>query len=1217
MPERLQIVPADHQERMAALDCTQSVLVQAPAGSGKTSLLTQRFLALLGQVDDPAEIVAITFTRAAAAEMRSRILAEIEKAASAPAPPANADPLSTAVLAHRALLHSHERGWNLLDQPMQLRISTIDSFCRELALQQPLISGLGGTLEIAAQPEVIYRRAARRVLEQMDQAPQPLREALATLLLWRDNNWLEMESLLVKMLKARDRWMRDFVLDREADLEQLRARLERPLARAVTAALQRLNELFDQAPAAREEILTLARFACEQTGGAQHAAIAEAAEFPAGPGNDPLALADAQTFYSALAGFLLTETGFRRAVNVTLGFPKERKQEKERMLTLLDTLRSIPGLEAQLLTVRTLPPARYSEDDWRIVRAAFTLLRYSAAELRVVFAEEGATDFTEIAQNALAVLEGEQEAPAEATLALVEGIRHLLVDEFQDTSRRQHALLARIVAAWPDAEGRTCFVVGDPMQSIYFFRDADAELFARVRDLGLEIPGAESLPFHSVRLTSNFRTAPQLVEQLNGAFAQIFAEDDGSGIDFAAASPARPPAPNTQIFDARMELHLEFIPQMPNAIAATPAARQAREQAAQTRTAAKEQQIEEIVEVIRMHQPRMEQAAQQAEGKYRVAVLGRARAALAPVADALRKAGIRFRAVDLEPLQDRPEIGDALALARALLNPEDRVAWLNVLRAPWCGLALADLHALTSGDDPQLLAQPVPKLLAERIALLGSEGRAAVERVLEAMQKAHKLRAQQPDASLGSWLRQVWMSVGGALTADATAAANLDLLWQALDTLPNAEQDLLGPALDAALAELTAQPDPTVDVNYGVQLMTIHKSKGLEFEVVMVPELQAAAGAAQKELLSWLERGVAAPDAGAEPTEFLIAPLQARGAERGSARAWVERMRSEREQQEMRRLLYVAATRAREELHLFARPAYKQQDGGMELAAPRVSLLKTAWPALGAEIAVRFAAWVNAQASTEESDAEEGTLVALAASGDLQAAKPSRTSYLLRLPMERAPAAEDAPRPAAPAATEAPELYARHEGGLRSRALGTAVHSFLEELARLRAAHTMEEARTVLKEFAPRVSATIRAAGFERAAADALAGEALQLTLDASDTVEAEWILAPHADAASELRWTGVLRGALRTVQADRIFRAGLEPFAEGDSVWWIVDYKTAHADSDNTHAAIKMLRADFAPQLKAYAEALRMLKGRDIEIRAALFYPRMKALDWWSVEPA
>ena len=140
--------PPDQHQRDLALDPTRSILVQAPAGSGKTTLLTERFLALLAEVDDPGQVVAITFTNAAAAEMRNRILDELRKP----------EPSS---LAQRALARSNALGWKLLDLPAQLRISTIDGFCRELALQQPLLSGLGGGLNVAEQPEDLYRRAAR------------------------------------------------------------------------------------------------------------------------------------------------------------------------------------------------------------------------------------------------------------------------------------------------------------------------------------------------------------------------------------------------------------------------------------------------------------------------------------------------------------------------------------------------------------------------------------------------------------------------------------------------------------------------------------------------------------------------------------------------------------------------------------------------------------------------------------------------------------------------------------------------------------------------------------------------------------------------------------------------------------------------------------------------------------------------------------------------
>jgi len=173
--------------------------------------------------------------------------------------------------------------------------------------------------------------------------------------------------------------------------------------------------------------------------------------------------------------------------------------------------------------------------------------------------------------------------------------------------------------------------------------------------------------------------------------------------------------------------------------------------------------------------------------------------------------------------------------------------------------------------------------------------------------------------------------------------------------------DLLSPTLGSALENLTAQPDPETGSDCGVQLMTIHKSKGLEFEVVIVPDLQAAPTEAKVKLLSWLERGLPPedssdhPDGSEEITEFLIAPLQSKGSDRGSAKQWVDRVYRDRESQETRRLLYVVATRARDQLHLFARPPCQQdKTGSWTLAEPKDSLLATAWPALQSEIQQRF-----------------------------------------------------------------------------------------------------------------------------------------------------------------------------------------------------------------------------------------------------------------------
>jgi ATP-dependent helicase/nuclease subunit A len=1224
--------PPDQRQRDRALAPGRCVLVRAPAGSGKTDLLTRRFLRLLSEVDDPGEIVAITFTKAAAAEMRNRILAELEKAEAREADEIGPDPFSMTALAAGALARSRARGWNLIDLPAQLRISTIDSFCRELALQRPLLSGLGGAPEIDDHPRQLYRRAARRTLQAIEKEDDDLREAIRTLLLWRDNGWQEIEDQLVEMLEKRDRWMRDFVLAADPDWDHVRERLESPFRRAVRAALAQLSELLHLAPGAREEIHALARFACAQTGGALHSELAELAGFPGPPFDEVETLSESLQACICVANLLLKkEGGFFNSVNKRHGFPADRKAEMNRLKALIANLSRIPGLEAALAAVRELPPLRYSEDEWRIVRASFLLLRRAAAELQVVFAETGTADYVEVAQIAESVLAGESEIPGEAALALADSIRHLLVDEFQDTSRRQHQLLASLIAAWPGREGRTCFVVGDPMQSIYFFRDADAGLFPRVESIGLEIPGDLPLVFDPVALTANFRTAPALVTDLNHAFTQVFAQDDGSGVRFSAAEPARErdmrPGPHAASLTApRMELHLEFMAATPNARSGDPDAAAEKEKIVAERAEALARQIGKIVALVRAQLPQIEQA-RAAGARYRIAVLGRTRKALEPIAAALRAEEIPIRAVDLEPLKDRPEVLDALALARALINPEDRVAWLGVLRAPWCGLSLADLHTLVSADAPDLLARPVPELLRDRIPLLGTEGRSAVERVARAIDDAAYLRSVRPSATLGTWLEQVWLSLGGALCVDAGGRANLELLWRTLDTLPEGEQDLFGPALDVALEKLTAQPDPAADENCGVQLMTIHKSKGLEFEVVIVPELQAGTQHTTTRLLSWLERSLVEPDDSGEPTEFLVAPIAAKGADRSDAKAWVDRVSRERERQEMRRLLYVAATRAREQLHLFARPSYKTEKSlSRSLIEPNGSLLATAWPALEEQIRKRFVEWreETGHRELEGGVREEMHLDAIAASSedDLGGVVLSGTATRLRrLPPGAVELKSQAARLfAEPAIAGLGQLYERHEGGLRARALGIAVHALLEEIARLRVSTEWDAVRAALPSFASRIAAQVRSAGIEGTESSRMAAQAIDIALNATRDPVGAWILSPQLDAESEARWAGVAAGKLRAVQVDRVFRAGADPQSAGDGVWWIVDYKTA-VDYRNTqeeglspHSALPKLREQFAPQLEAYAQVLRNLHGAQAQVRAGLYYPRIPAFDWWEI---
>jgi ATP-dependent exoDNAse (exonuclease V) beta subunit len=232
---------------------------------------------------------------------------------------------------------------------------------------------------------------------------------------------------------------------------------------------------------------------------------------------------------------------------------------------------------------------------------------------------------------------------------------------------------------------------------------------------------------------------------------------------------------------------------------------------------------------------------------------------------------------------------------------------------------------------------------------------------------------------------------------------------------------------------------------------------------------------------------------------------------------------------------------------------------------------------------------------------------------------------LRRLPPSYRPATAEFPSATEELLVGAGGFYERHEGGLLSRALGKAVHELFQRLAQLLVSETSEIARQKLASLQPHIAASLRAAGNDASQADRIAAQALEIVLRAANDPQAQWILAPHSDAASETRWTGVVAGELRTVQVDRVFRAGPTPQSTGDnSTWWIVDYKTADyktADYKTAQgggldpkAALTELRRAFAPQIEAYAKVLRNLHGADVAVRGGLYYPRMVLLDWWEL---
>ncbi|HKC42731.1 MAG TPA: UvrD-helicase domain-containing protein [Burkholderiales bacterium] len=1048
----------DDEARETALDALRSFIVQAPAGSGKTGLLIQRYLVLLALVESPEEIVAVTFTIKAAGEMRDRVLKALADARDGTAP-RDAHDARTMALARAALERDERRGWQIAQNPARLRIGTIDALCNGLTRQMPVLSRFGAAPEIIEDASEHYRQAARAAVRLVE-TDEAIAADVERLLAHLDNDVAGLETLLVGMLARRDQWIR-----RVRGLE--RAELETALAHE------------------RERLADRARALCP--GAAPH---------------DPEA-------WRELAQSLLTKAGEWR----------KRSPEAQALAAREDEA----ALHDAFADLAAMPPATYGDDQWAVLESIGKLLVRASAELRVVFGSQGRVDFTELAQAALLAL-GDDE-PTDLALALDYRVHHLLIDEFQDTSITQYELIEKLTAGWEPGDGRTLFAVGDPMQSIYRFREAEVGEFLRTwesRRIG-------SVELERVRLTANFRSQAGVVDWVNAAFRGLMParEDAAAGaVPYAESVPVKAPLDGDAV-----AVHAFF-----DGDEAAEAAR--------------------VVEIVA--------AATSASPAETVAVLVRNRVHLNAIVPRLRAARLRFRAIDIEPLGHRPVVQDLLALTRALAHPADRIAWLACLRAPWCGLTLADLAALAEGDD----ARTVWELASdnERVERLTADGQARLARAREVLGEAIGARLR---GRLREQVEGVWFALGGpACVEGETDLVDAEVY---LDALAEAEEAGALPDLarfERRLAELWARPD--VHAREGdVQLMTIHKAKGLEFDHVIVPGLGRKPREDDNPLLLWLER----TGPGGAP-ELLVAPIDEAGGEGDAIYKRLKRLDAERDGHEVARLLYVATTRARKRLHLLGDTPFDARASAPSPPGARTLLAKL-WPI----VADRFVA-----AATDATPAP--------------GARPRDPSALLdqsliRLasdwrPAVGPPAAAWRPPPVEPRAHDEIEFS---WVGETARHVGTVAHRWLQRIAD-DALVGWDEARIARSEALVRKE--LAALGVREAELDLAAQRAVRALRNAIGDERGRWVLGRHRHAVTEHRLTALVDGAIRRLVIDRLF-------VDESGERWIVDYKTSGHEGADVAAFLDREGERYAAQLERYARAAGAVDGR------GLYFPLLR----------
>lgn len=985
-----------------------SFIVQAPAGSGKTTLLVERFLSLLAEVDQPEEILAITFTRKAALEMKERILEALRSGQSD--------------YAQQAAQQDQRQEWQVLLNPHRLRVMTIDAFCAQLAGHLPILSRFGAAPRIAEETDFLYQEACQHLMDSMDRNPD-----LQTLLAHLDNQLPRLSELLISLLKKRDQWLPYILAAR--DEATLREQLEGALQGIRKSLIEEGRQLFAEYLGELSALLFFAK---------AHADLA-------------FDLSQPFEFLQASSFCLLTkEQAWRSRFDKSIGFPSEfpgenkaaLKEMKERMHAFSENLQAVPGSLAFLQRISWAPPPHYSDAQWEILEVLLRILPLACAELRLSFQAHRAVDFTEISQGALHAL-GEVDTPSDLALFLDYRISHILMDEFQDTSIHQLRLLQKLVSGWEPGDGRSLFLVGDPMQSIYRFRYAEVALFLEVREEGIE-----QITLKPMVLRRNFRSSPALVAWFNQHFSKIFPKVDSIAEGEVAYVPS----------EAAREAENSETPVHYHALSS----RQA--------------EAARVVEIIKSISPTES-----------IGILVRARSDVKEITRALKAAGMLYQAVAMDALKDHPLVMDAHSLARALFFEADRVAWLAVLRSPLIGLSLADLSVIAEG-----VAGTIWQRLQESevIASLSEEGRARMELRLPVFQWAMQHRSRIHFENL---LRDSFEALDGwKLLKQPEERAILETYFS-LVTENMAD-------LEARLENLKyteARPSR-------IQVMTIHQSKGLEFDQVILPGLDKSHFKTQEELLRFQEA--------AEHLQFhlLLAPVTASSEMRKDPiYQYLEKMEAFKQMAETKRLFYVAATRAKRSLHLLA---------VVQGQPSKNSYLADLW--------ADFETLAPAPKVPEEKETEP-----LAASTRLALSEFSPAKF----PEERLnPVSEDADVLWQPK-TEA--------------MIGTVIHHCLYSLSQNLAWRPSTEI----------LSQRFLALGLKK---ELLRSAITQVELAIQNTLtdpQGLWILSPHAEAQSEYALTMMVKGQAQHYIIDRTFID-----EEGRRV--IVDYKTSDPSESELH---------------------------------------------------
>ena len=811
-----------------------------------------------------------------------------------------------------------------------------------------------------------------------------------------------------------------------------------------------------------------------------------------------------------ISGELLTKSGTWRKTSI--------------LKSLIEKLKQSNSPRKRLQKIADLPYSAESlEKGWDLIDTAKELLKRTAAQLDATFAECNLIDFTGISQHAVSAL-GDDDCPTDIALSLDYQIKHLLVDEVQDVSLSQYELLCGLMREWSVGDGRTLFLVGDPQQAIYGFRGAEVRFFLKIfneKKLG-NTPLDESLT-----LKKNFRSSPYLVKWVNEIFTQIFPEENLSegAVPFFDSVATNPESDTSYMQDHYVygDVNKE-----------------------------EGKKINEIIKEIKKTDP---------EKKKTIAILVRNRSHITKILPILKRdKTISFNAVDIFELSGQPVIQDLLALTRAFLFPGDRTAWLACLRAPWCGLTIESLSILCEENKKDTIWQRIGN--NKLVSKLQKDEKKRLENFKLNMQTAIKQHAT-PTRDI---IEALWYRLGGPVTLkDENEFEYAKEYFSLLEEVTKGGMTADFQELKRRIDELNVSY--ISDESNPVEIMTMHKAKGLEFDHVILPGLNRRCGSSEYPLLTTLSGSK------------VVAVKPKSGEEKQSIYDFMCAFKKRAEHNEERRILYVAATRARETIHLIAGNLYESGPYGG-------SSLSYLWPGV-------------------ENDFEK----------EIQEDKdPAKDNKMPDKKTRRLPSNWILPEDIQVKSLWAPPIENITEDDLEFiefkwagetiKIVGIVVHRTLQQIAEDGIENWTVERLESEKHNFKKLFHQYGVPLDEREKALNYIFDALTNMLNDKC---GQWILSKeHNDQHNEYRVSGIVN--------DRLIRRVIDrTFIDKDRVRWIIDYKTSPHEGTDLDNFLYEQKEKYKPQLEEYAALMEGFGEKNVKL--GLYFPLSKGWREWEYQ--